>query len=99
MAMASRIQDDQVLIIDDLSFEQPATRQMADVLKALSCDGVSVLVTTAGQDANVYKSARNIEKVSVSPVAELNALDILGPSRLVVTKAAMDKFKERANAK
>ena len=69
---------------------------MASVLKALSCDGMSVLVTTAEQDEHVYKSARNIEKVTVSPVSQLNALDILGPSRIVVTKAAMDKFKEKA---
>ncbi len=61
-------------MIDDLSFESPATGQMAVILKSLGLAGVSTLVTTAAYDANVYKSARNIEKVTVSPVSDLNAL-------------------------
>ena len=52
--------------------------------------GEVVLVATAGYDVNVYKSARNIADVTVSPVADLNALTVLRPSRLLITKAALD---------
>ncbi len=97
MAIASKIVDQQVVVIDDLSFESPATREMAAILKALGLAGVSTLVATADDDANVYKSARNIPQVSVSPVSDLNALSVLTPRRMLVTKAALDAIKERAD--
>jgi large subunit ribosomal protein L4 len=53
------------------------------------------LVATNGYDVNVYKSARNIDRVCVSPVAELNALSVLKPRRMLVTKAALDALKNR----
>ena len=98
MAIASKIVDQQVVVIDDLSFESPATREMAAILKALGLGGVSTIVATASIDTNVYKSARNIPRVSVSPVSDLNALCVLSPRRMLVTKAALDTIKERATA-
>ena len=56
----------------------------------MGCDGGSLLVATAGYDANVYHSARNIEGVSVAPATELNAFSVLRPKRVLVTKAALD---------
>ncbi len=90
MAIAKKIQSDDILVIDELSFTAPKTKEMAGVLKALKIAGKSTLVATATLDKNVYKSARNIERVSVSPVAELNALNLLTPSKILVTKAALD---------
>jgi large subunit ribosomal protein L4 len=98
MALAARIRDDEVVVIDDLSFSGPKTKEMAGILKALNCDGTSLLVATAAYDANVYKSARNIDKVSISPVADLNALTVLSPRKLLVTKAALDAIRQRAEA-
>ncbi len=98
MAIASKIADQQVVVIDDLSFTKPATGEMAAILKALGLGGVSTLVTTAAIDLNVYKSARNIPRVAVSPVSDLNALCVLSPRRMLVTKAALDTIKERATA-
>ncbi len=98
MAIASKIADQQVVVIDDLSFAAPATREMAGILQALGLGGVSTLVTTAALDVNVYKSARNIPRVSVAPVSDLNALSVLAPRRMLVTKAALDSIKDRASA-
>lgn len=95
MAMVSRIQDQEVTLLDDLRFEQPRTREMAGILKALKIKG-SLLVAVAGNDANVYKSLRNLDGVRVLPVAELNALELLRPRRLLLTKAALDSFRQTA---
>jgi large subunit ribosomal protein L4 len=95
MAIASKIRDNEVVVIDELSFEAPATRQMAGVLKALQLDGTSTLVATAAHDVNVYKSARNIAQVTVSPVSDLNALAVLTPRRMLVTRAALDALRQR----
>jgi large subunit ribosomal protein L4 len=96
MAIARKIQSQDVVVIDELAFAKPATKDMAGVLKALKLSGLSTLVTTAGLDVNVYKSARNIDRVTISPVADLNALSVLAPRKLLVTKAALDAIKERS---
>ncbi len=98
MAIASKIIDEQLVIIDELTFDQPATKEMAAILKALPLAGTSTLVATASHDPHVYKSVRNIQKVSVTPVSDLNALAVLSPRRMLVTRAAFDAIKERNTA-
>lgn len=95
MALASKIRDSEITLIDELKFDAPKTRDMAAILKALHLDG-SVLVATDGHDVNVYKSARNIEQVTVSSLSGLNALAILAPKRLLMTKAALESLRSRA---
>jgi large subunit ribosomal protein L4 len=96
MALAAKLRDEQVVLIDDLSFAAPKTKDMAGILRALNCHGTSLLVATAAYDANVYKSARNIDRVSVSPVSDLNAWTILTPRKVLMTKAALDSIRQRA---
>ena len=67
---------------------------MASVLKALGLDGTSTLVATADDDTAVYKSGRNITGVTVQPVRQLNALSVLSPRKMLVTKDALDKIKD-----
>jgi large subunit ribosomal protein L4 len=99
MALAARLGDDEITLIDNLAFEKPKTREMAAVLKALNLTGRSLLVAVPGYDANVYMSIRNLDRVSVVPVTELNALNILTPQRLLMTPSALDALREKATAK
>jgi len=99
MAIVRKVQSQDVIVIDELAFKEPKTKEMAGILKALKLSGTTTLVTTAGLDPNVYRSARNIDKVTVSPVGELNALAVLQPRKMLVTKAALDAIKERAKGK
>jgi large subunit ribosomal protein L4 len=99
MALLSKIRDEEVVLIDDLKFDAPKTKEMAAVLKAVGCADSTVLVATVGYGLNVFKSARNIDRVCVSPVAELNAYTLLAPRRLVMTTAALDAFRQRGNEK
>ncbi|HVT27313.1 MAG TPA: 50S ribosomal protein L4 [Lacipirellulaceae bacterium] len=97
MALAAKVRDDELMVIDDLSFTAPRTKDMAAILNHLECPaGQSLLVTTAGHDANVYRSARNIAGVSVSPASDLNALNVLSSRRMLVTKAALDQLVSAA---
>jgi large subunit ribosomal protein L4 len=99
MALASKVQDDQIVLIDKLAFASPKTKEMAGILKTLGCEGKSVLVATAGYDVNVYKSGRNIDRVNVSPASDLNALSVLSAKRVVMTTEALDAFKSKAAAR
>jgi large subunit ribosomal protein L4 len=97
MALAAKIRDDEITLIDELKFDAPKTREMAAILGALKLAGGSLLVTTAEHDTNVYKSARNIASVTVSPISELNALLVLRPKRLLMTKAALEALRAKAS--
>jgi large subunit ribosomal protein L4 len=98
MALASRLADDEVTLIDALSFAEPKTREMNAIIKALKLDGKSVLVAIDGYDATVHKAIRNMADVSVLPVGDLNALCVLRPRRLLMTTAALDAFRQQIPA-
>ena len=94
MAIRSKIDDGEIVVVDSLSFDAPKTARMASVLKSLGLDGSTTLVATAEDDVAVYKSGRNITGVSIQPVRELNALSVLSPRRMLVTRDALDKIKD-----
>jgi len=86
-AILAKLLSDNVVVVDELKFEKPRTREFADVLGNLKIDR-GCLVTTTTTDENIYKSARNIPRVSVLPVAQLNAGDVCNHSKILITKDA-----------
>ena len=98
MAVASKVEDDQVILIDSLGIESPKTKQAVGLLKALGVAGQTVLVVTETHAPDVYKSFRNVPGVDVAPVSDLNALVVLKPSRVVATTAAVDQLKSAGKA-
>jgi large subunit ribosomal protein L4 len=90
MAIASKFRDGEVVVVDKLEFGAPKTKEMVAALKALGLGGVTTLVATAGYDSNVYLSSRNVPGVDVSRVADLNALAVLRPKRMLVTQEALE---------
>ena len=86
-ALLAKMQSGNVLVVDQLSFEAPKTKDFARVLGNLNIDR-SCLVTLGEQDVNVYKSARNISKVDVMVLNDLNAGDICNKQKVLFTKDA-----------
>jgi large subunit ribosomal protein L4 len=97
MALAAKVRDDAIVLVDRLEFGEPKTRDMAAIIKTLGCGGGTVLVATSEYNANVFKSARNIAGVSVAPAGELNALSVISAKRLLVTTATLDALKAKAS--
>jgi large subunit ribosomal protein L4 len=98
MALAAKLADDEVKLVQALPADAPKTAVVAKLLKTLGLDEKTVLVAPEKHDANLWKSARNIAGVSVAPVAELNAWSILRPRSIVMTTAAIDAFRATAKA-
>jgi large subunit ribosomal protein L4 len=98
MAILSKFQDQEAVIVDDLAFVEPKTKQMATVLKALKLQGRSCLIGTAGMDDLLYKSARNIAGVKVLPASQFNAYTVLRQKRLLLTKAALEELRKKPDA-
>ena len=97
MALAAKVRDDELIVIDDLAITEPRTKDFVAILNHLDHkQGESLLVTTAKYDINVYRSARNIAGVTVAPASELNALNLLSSRKVLVTKTALDSLVESA---
>jgi large subunit ribosomal protein L4 len=94
MALLSKFQDNEVVVVDDLSLGEIKTKPMADILKALKLNETTCLISTAGPDDNVYKSARNIRGVEVLPASQLNAYMVLRQKRLLLTRPALDELRK-----
>jgi large subunit ribosomal protein L4 len=98
MAILSKFQDNQAVIVDGLAPTGVKTKPVAAALRAiqktLNLKNTTFLVGTAGPDLNLYKSARNIEGVEVLPVREFNAYTVLKQKRLLLTKAALEELRK-----
>lgn len=86
-ALLSKLLDSSVVIVDELSFDRPHTKDFSDVLGKLNIER-SCLVVINDYDENIYKSARNIRKVAVMPVSESNAADFYNHVKVLFTKEA-----------
>jgi large subunit ribosomal protein L4 len=96
MALLSKFQDDQAVVLSDWACTEPKTKVVAGFLKTVGLAGQSVLLCTNGVDRNVWKSARNIADVQVMPGTDLNAYSVLRQRHIVITVGEMDRILGRA---
>ncbi|HIJ66670.1 MAG TPA: 50S ribosomal protein L4 [Planctomycetes bacterium] len=86
-ALLAKFKAGNVVVVNELNFEAPKTRDFAEMLSNLKINR-SCLVTVNEHDENLYKSARNVPKVDVLVVADLNAGDICNRQKMLFTKEA-----------
>jgi large subunit ribosomal protein L4 len=86
-AILSKLLSNNVVVVDQLKFEKPKTRDFVNILGNLKIDR-SCLVIIGEYNDTLWRSARNIAKVSVMPVVESNAGDICRHTKLLFTKEA-----------
>ena len=91
-ALTSKVQNNEMVVLESLDFEAPKTKQVVEMLKAF--EAKKTLIITAESNENVYKSARNIEGVAVLPVNNINVYDLLKYPTVMVTKDAVTKIEE-----
>ena len=89
-ALTSKVAD--MVVLEDLTFEAPKTKEAVKMLNAF--EAKKTLIITAEVNENVYKSARNIEGVTVMPVNNINVYDLLNCKTLMITKEAVHKIEE-----
>jgi large subunit ribosomal protein L4 len=95
MALLSKFQDGEAVVLDGLAVNDPRTRVVAGMLKSLGVERQSCLLAISEYDANVWRSARNIARLRVSPASDLNAYDLLCQKRLLITRDALDRLRKQ----
>lgn len=92
-ALSSKVQENNIVILDQLTFEAPKTKDFVTVLKNLSVD-TKALIVTSDTNENAVLSARNIPGVKVVSSNAVNVLDIIGHEKLIMTEDAARKVEE-----
>ena len=92
-ALSAKLADGEIVVVDQLSFEKPSTKQAAEVLKNLGLEG-RVTIIVPDEDMNTFLSFRNLSKVRAIGVSELNTLDFIDNKALVLTEAALTRIEE-----
>ena len=93
-ALLSKFLDHEAVVVDELTFDEPRTQQMARTMTSLGIRE-SCLIALPEPDVNVVKSARNIPGCQVTACADLNAYDLLRRKRLILTRAAIEQLTHR----
>lgn len=91
-ALSSKVAENEIIVLDSLEFDAPKTKAAINLLKAFDCK--KTLIVTLESNENVYKSARNIQGVSVIPVNNINVYDLLKYEKFIITKEAVSKIEE-----
>jgi large subunit ribosomal protein L4 len=103
MAILSRLQDSEAVVLDELKLTEIRTKPVADMLKVLQIADKTCLLGLGASDIDanktIFMSARNIRGMEVRPAAQLNAYEVLRPKRLVLTKAALTELCKNAKWK
>ena len=91
-ALTSRVQENKLVVLDELKFDEIKTKKFAEVLKNLNLD--KALVVLNENDQNVVMSAKNIPTVKTAQVNTINVYDVLKYNTVVLTKDAVEYLEE-----
>ena len=92
-ALSSKVRDNEMIVIDQISADSYKTKTIADMLKAVGSEKKALIVLNT-VDEKVIASARNIPGVKTAQVNTLNVYDILGADKFIVVKDAVAKIEE-----
>jgi len=90
-ALSSKVLNDEIVVMEDLKFEDIKTKKMVEVLQNLKVDKKALIVT---DDKNIYYSARNIKGIKTANINTLNVYDLLNYNKFIITKDALKKVEE-----
>ncbi len=97
-ALAYKAQEGNIVVLENIQFEQPKTKQFLAILQKLGLDNSKTLVVLPGLDKVVYLSARNLPKAQVLPAEQVNTYAILNAEKLVICEGAIEKIENTLNA-
>ncbi|AXF56652.1 50S ribosomal protein L4 [Salicibibacter kimchii] len=91
--LSGKVRDEELIVVDDLQFDVPKTKEMVNVLSSLSAEQ-KTLIVTADDDENLKKSANNLENVKTIDAKGVNVLDVINSDKLIITKKAVESVEE-----
>ncbi|MDR0769084.1 MAG: 50S ribosomal protein L4 [Dysgonamonadaceae bacterium] len=89
-ALSYKVKEDAITVVEDFTFEAPKTKGFLALTKYLKLDGKKLLFVLPENNANIYLSARNLQKTSVTTVSGLNTYKVLDAAHLVILESSIN---------
>ena len=93
-ALTFKAQNDQIVVVEDLVFDMPKTKEIVNFANNLKLAGKKTLLVLAAQNKNVYLSARNVQEMNIITASELDTYKVLDNKALVLTESSVAVLNE-----
>ena len=94
-AILSKLED--FIVVEDIKLATPKTKEVLNILNNLKLQNDKVLIVVPELDENIILASRNITNVILLEVNELNVLDVINNSKILITKEALKEVEEVLN--
>ena len=96
-ALSAKVKDNEVIVVEDFTFEAPKTKQIVAIQKKLNLGDKKSLLVVANSNNNVYLSARNLQGFSVVSACDLNTYEILKAKNLILCESSVEEIVKTLN--
>ncbi|MBR3979629.1 MAG: 50S ribosomal protein L4 [Bacteroidales bacterium] len=96
-ALSAKVKDNEVIVLEDFTFEAPKTKQIVAIQKNLNLGDKKSLLVVANSNNNVYLSARNLQGFSVVSACDLNTYEILKAKNLILCESSVEEIVKTLN--
>jgi large subunit ribosomal protein L4 len=97
-ALSHKAKDNAIVILEDLNYEAPKTKQFSQVLSDLNVAGKKILLVLPEYNDNVYLSLRNLPRVGSTLLADINTYDVVNADVVVFTENAVKLLSDKEEA-
>ncbi len=93
-ALSAKLADGELMVVKDLEFEKPCTKDAVAVIKALGLEDKRITLVVGNEDIEIYLSFRNLPNVNVLPVGGINTYELIDNKCLVIMETCLDRIEE-----
>ena len=96
-AFSYKAKSKDILVLEDLNYESPKTKEFITLVSSLKLEGNKVLLVLGDQNDQVYKSARNLKKIKVVTADSVNTFDLLNAQKVLLAESSLEKIENILN--
>jgi large subunit ribosomal protein L4 len=96
-AFSYKVQNDSIMVLEDLNYDLPRTKEFLNLVSSLKLDNQKVLLILGSKNDQVYLSARNLNKVKVVTADSVNTFDVLNAQKVVLAVSSIEKIESILN--
>ena len=89
-ALTYKAQNNQIMVIEDIQFDAPKTKEFVNITRNLKLEGQKLLLVLAGQEPNLYLSLRNVPTANLVTASDINTYRVLDNRMILVTESSVD---------
>lgn len=99
ISLSAKAGENRVVIIEDIKLDQPKTKVVYNLLKTAKLDEKKLLIGVDSLSSNLKLALRNIPKVSLRRIIDVNAYDVMSADYVLLTKKALENLESRCSTK